>query len=173
MPTLGKNVEYAIHSLVYFVGNPKGSTITIRDLAKFQNISETYLAKAFTKLKKSGIVRSNIGVQGGYSLAKAPSEITFLDIVLAVEGEISFFECNGIRDNCILLDHGNLPWKKGDLCTIHQAMIETENKIKDSLREKDLQWLFNTIKQKAGAKMMTATDNWFENNVFKSKKADQ
>lgn len=173
MPTLGKNVEYAIHSLVYFVGNPKGSTITIRDLATFQNISETYLAKAFTKLKKSGIVRSNIGVQGGYSLAKAAAEITFLDIVLAVEGEISFFECNGIRDNCILLDQGNLPWKKGDFCTIHQAMIETENKIKDSLREKNLQWLFDTIKQKAGSKMMTATDNWFEDNVFKSKKADQ
>jgi Rrf2 family protein len=172
MPTLGKNVEYAIHSLVYFVGNPKGSTITVRDLAKFQNISETYLAKAFTKLKKSGIVKSNIGVKGGYALARAPDKITFLDIVLAVEGEISFFECNGIRDNCILLDPENLPWKKGDYCTIHQAMIDTENKIKESLREKSLQWVFDTINKKASPELMVATKGWFEDNVFKTSKKE-
>jgi Rrf2 family protein len=169
MPTLGKNVEYAIHSLVYFVGNSKGSTITIKDLSTFQNISESYLAKVFTKLKKSGIVRSNIGVKGGYALARDPEKISFLDIVLAVEGEISFFECNGIRDNCIILDQKNLPWKKGELCTIHKVMMEAEEKIKDSLREKTLQWLFDTINEKSSPKNRAATINWFENNVFKTK----
>jgi Rrf2 family protein len=169
MPTLGKNVEYAIHSLVYLIDTPDGSSITVRDLATFQNISETYLAKAFTKLKKAGIVRSNIGVKGGYKLARLPEEITFLDIVLAVEGEISFFECNAIRDNCILLDKTNLPWKKGDYCAIHLAMIETENKIKDSLREKNLQWVHNTIIQNHGQEMIDKTQNWFQLNVFNAK----
>ena len=168
MPTLGKNVEYAIHSLVYFVGSPKESTITIRDLSKFQNISETYLAKAFTKLKKYGIVRSNIGVKGGYSLAKTPDQITFLDIVLAVEGEISFFQCNGIRERCILVDRGDLPWAKGDFCAIHQVMIETENKIKESPKAKNLQWLYETIKKESNSKLIERSEVWFENNVFKS-----
>jgi Rrf2 family protein len=168
MPTLGKNVEYAIHSLVYFVGNPVGSTITIRDLSKFQNISETYLAKAFTRLKKYGIVRSNIGVKGGYSLAKSPDQITFLDIVLAVEGEISFFQCNGVRERCLLVDRGDLPWEKGQVCAIHQVMIETENKIKDSLKARNLQWLHETIKNESNAKLMERSALWFENNVFNS-----
>jgi Rrf2 family protein len=168
MPTLGKNVEYAIHSLVYLVGNSKGSTITIRDLSGFQNISESYLAKVFTKLKKSGIVRSNIGVKGGYSLARDPEVITFLDIVLAVEGEISFFECNGIRDNCVILDQSNLPWKKGDLCTIHKVMMEAEEKIKESLREKTLQWLFDTVNDKTSPENRAATNKWFADNVFKN-----
>lgn len=166
MPTLGKNVEYAIHSLVYFVGNPPGSTITIRDLSRFQNISETYLAKAFTKLKKSGIVRSNIGVKGGYSLAKSPDQITFLDIVLAVEGEISFFQCNGVRERCILVDQQNSPWRKGELCTIHQVMIETENKIKESLKAKNLQWLYETIKKESTSGLIEKSAVWFQNNVF-------
>jgi Rrf2 family protein len=169
MPTLGKNVEYAIHSLVYLIDNPKDITITVRDLANFQNISETYLAKAFTKLKKAGIVRSNIGVKGGYKLARSPVEITFLDIVLAVEGEISFFECNKIRDNCILLDKENLPWKKDSYCAIHLVMIETENKIKDSLREKNLQWVYDTIQKKYGQEMVDKTQNWFQLNVFNTK----
>ncbi|WP_281232313.1 RrF2 family transcriptional regulator [Flavobacterium gelatinilyticum] len=166
MPTLGKNVEYAIHSLVYLIDNPKSETITVRDLANFQNISETYLAKAFTKLKKAGIVKSNIGVKGGYKLARSAEEITFLDIVLAVEGEISFFECNQIRDNCIMLDKENLPWKKDSVCAIHQVMIETENKIKDSLREKNLQWVHNMIRKQYGQEMIDNAQDWFQSNVF-------
>lgn len=169
MPTLGKNVEYTIHSLVYLIDTPDNSTITVRDLAKFQNISETYLAKAFTKLKKAGIVRSNIGVKGGFKLARSASEITFLDIVLAVEGEISFFECNDIRDNCVLLDKKNLPWKKGNYCAIHLAMIETENKIKESLQEKKLQWVYDTIRKQYGQEMIDETQNWFQLNIFNSK----
>ncbi|KQO27263.1 hypothetical protein ASF10_23515 [Flavobacterium sp. Leaf82] len=169
MPTLGKNVEYAIHSLVYLIDTPDNSTITVRDLAKFQNISETYLAKAFTKLKKAGIVRSNVGVKGGFKLARSASEITFLDIVLAVEGEISFFECNDIRDNCVLLDKKNLPWKKGNYCAIHLAMIETENKIKESLQEKKLQWVYDTIRKQYGQEMIDETQNWFQLNIFNSK----
>lgn len=169
MPTLGKNVEYAIHSLVYLIDIPEDSTITVRDLANFQNISETYLAKAFTKLKKAGIVRSNIGVKGGFKLARPATEISFLDIVLAVEGEISFFECNEIRSNCVLIDKQNLPWKKGNYCAIHLAMIETENKIKESLQEKTVQWVYDTIHRQYGQEMIDKTQNWFQENVFKTK----
>lgn len=169
MPTLGKNVEYAIHSLVYLIDNPNDNTITVRDLANFQNISETYLAKAFTKLKKARIVKSNIGVKGGYRLSRQPDEITFLDIVLAVEGEISFFECDNIRDNCILLDKQNLPWKKESYCAIHLVMIDTENKIKESLREKNLQWVHDMIRKQYGQEMIDNTTNWFQLNVFNAK----
>lgn len=169
MPTLGKNVEYAIHSLVYLIDTPQESTITVRDLAHFQKISETYLAKAFTKLKKAGIVRSNIGVKGDYKLARPASEITFLDIVLAVEGEISFFECNNIRDNCVLLDKKDLPWKKDSFCAIHLAMIEIENKIKDSLQEKNVQWVYDRIHKQYGQEMIDKTQNWFQENVFNLK----
>ena len=166
MPTLGKSVEYAIHSLVYFVDIPRDQTISVHDLARFQQISETYLAKVFTKLKKSGIVRSNIGVKGGFLLAKKPEEITFYDIALAVEGEISFFECKNIRDHCILLDKENLPWGSKDLCTIHQAMLEVEQTIKVSLQQKTLRWLYKTINGKMSPEDAQVTTQWFEKNVF-------
>lgn len=169
MPTLGKNVEYAIHSLVYLIDNPKDIKITVKDLANFQNISETYLAKAFTKMKKAGIVKSNIGVKGGYKLARSSTEITFLDIVLAVEGEISFFECHKIRDNCVLLHKSELPWKENSYCAIHLVMIEAENKIKDTLKEKNLQWVYDTIRKQYGQEMIDKTQNWFQINVFDSK----
>ena len=63
-------VEYALHSLFYMVELPQGKVIGIKELAAFNGISETYLSKVFTKLRKSGLVRSISGVKGGYELAR-------------------------------------------------------------------------------------------------------
>ena len=62
-------VEYAIHCLLYLVDVPMGRSIGIKDLAAYQGVSESYLSKVFTKLKKSGVVKSVPGVNGGYELA--------------------------------------------------------------------------------------------------------
>jgi rrf2 family protein (putative transcriptional regulator) len=166
MPTLGKNVEYALHTLVYFVGNPPNTTINIKALSKFQNISESYLAKTFTKLKKSGLLRSNLGTKGGYSLAREAKDITFLDVVLAVEGELSFFECNGVREGCILLAGIEKPWEKNELCTIHKAMLEIEDEIKKKLSSKTLLWLYDSINKQSNKDFIKSARHWFQNNTF-------
>ena len=55
---LSQGVEYAFHSLFYMVDMSVGSTIGIKELAELNKLSETYLSKIFTKLRKAGIVRS-------------------------------------------------------------------------------------------------------------------
>lgn len=45
-------VEYAFHSLFYMVDLPEGKTVGIRQIAKLNALSETYLSKAFAKLRK-------------------------------------------------------------------------------------------------------------------------
>ena len=56
---LSQGVEYAFHSLFYMVDMPVGSTIGIKELAELNKLSETYLSKIFTKLRKAGIRRSD------------------------------------------------------------------------------------------------------------------
>ena len=51
---LSQGVEYAFHSLFYMVDMPVGSTIGIKELAELNKLSETYLSKIFTKLRKAG-----------------------------------------------------------------------------------------------------------------------
>ena len=102
-------VEYALHCLLYMVDLPSGKTVGIKDLAAFQGISETYLSKVYTKLRKAGIVKSIPGVKGGYELARTPENITFWNVVEAVEGSSPLFQCAEIRQNGILLDKDNLP----------------------------------------------------------------
>ena len=140
-------VEYALHCLLYMVEMEE--TVGIKELAKFQGISETYLSKVYGKLSKNKIVASVPGVKGGYVLAKRAEEITFLDVVEAVEGKEPFFQCAEIRQNNILLDKENLPKEYTECpCLIKVVMLEAENEMKKYLSNKTLAWLYDEVYHK-------------------------
>ena len=159
-------VEYAIHCLLYMVNSEEGKTVGIRDLATFQGISETYLSKVYAKLSKSGIIKSISGVKGGYALNRSAEEITFWDIVEAVEGSEPFFQCAEIRQNNILLDKDNLPDSHTKCpCLIKVVMSEAENEMRKYLNNKTLAWLYNEVYNKKLPKdMKKATIEWFNNS---------
>ena len=158
-------VEYAIHCLLYMVNSEEGKSIGIRDLATFQGISETYLSKVYAKLSKSGIVKSIPGVKGGYALARSAENITFWDIVEAVEGSEPFFQCAEIRQKNILLDKNNLPDTYTECpCLIKVVMLEAENEMKNYLKNKTLAWLYDEVYNKMLPKdVEKATIEWFNN----------
>lgn len=158
MPLLGKGVEYAIHSMYYMVDAPKDRIMTIADLATFQNISESYLAKIFTRLQKGGLVRSNLGVKGGYVLARDAAKITFWDIAVAVEGRVSLFECHDVTSGCIL---NTGPRKGNELCAVHGVFLEASQKLETFLKSRNLRWLHTTLLDVIPNKMQKETDNWF------------
>lgn len=70
MNLYGSNVEYGLHCLLYLVDPPAGASISSKDLAEFQSVSPSLVAKLFTQLQKAGIVESAEGIRGGYRLAK-------------------------------------------------------------------------------------------------------
>ena len=79
------------HSLFYMVDLPEGKTVGIKKLAELNAISETYLSRAFAKLRKVDIVRSIPGIKGSYELAKPAEDISFWNIIEAIEGPSFFF----------------------------------------------------------------------------------
>ncbi|MFB5282669.1 RrF2 family transcriptional regulator [Peribacillus asahii] len=132
-------VEYALHCLVYLIDNPEDSPIGIKELSFFQGVSDTYLSKIFSKLSKAGIVSSVPGVKGGFKLAKSPEEISFWDVIEAVEGPKPIFQCKNIKDNSYLYrEKGCSPSAS---CTINLVMLSAEEKMRDFLRSKKLSWL--------------------------------
>ncbi len=139
-------VEYAIHCLIYMVELPEGKSIGVRDLANFQGISESYLSKTFAKLTKANIVKSNPGVRGGYSLARDAGDITFWDIIAAVEGSSSLFQCQEIRRTNVLLDKDHLPdaYTKSP-CLICEIMNEGQEQMKKYFEQKTVYWLYDEV----------------------------
>lgn len=160
-------VEYALHSLFYMVDLPLGKAIGVKELAIFQGISETYLSKIFTKLRKSGIVRAMPGVNGGYELARNTENISFWDIVEAVEGASPIFQCAEIRQNNILLDKNTLSSFEKCPCLIKVVMLEAEEQMRRYLAEKSLAWLNEEAKKEFTEDKKKAIDDWLKNIISK------
>lgn len=70
----------------------QGPTL-VDTIAQNQEISANYLHLLLASLRTAGLVRATRGPKGGYELARAPGAITALDVVSALEGQISPSEC--------------------------------------------------------------------------------
>ena len=125
-------VEYAFHSLFYLAGLPRGKVVGIKELAQFNRLTETYLSKIFTKLRKGGIVRSVPGAQGGYELARDPEGISFWDVIEAIEGPSHFFQCAEIRRNNVLVEDPSC-YKDSCPCLIKVVISEGEEKMEGAV----------------------------------------
>lgn len=68
--------------------NYGGGPVQIAEIAGSQKVPIRFLEQLLLVLKRNGLVTSNRGRQGGYSLAKSPGSISLLDAVEALEGQI-------------------------------------------------------------------------------------
>lgn len=163
MATFGKGVEYALHCIAYLIDPPDGAVLTVSELAKFQGISESYLAKVFTKLTKAELIRSSTGAKGGYELIRSAEQISFWDVVVAVEGKPKLFECRNVREGCILYENEEVKpeWLVADICQIHQVMLEAEMQVKVLLQERSLAWLAKETAKKIPKKEQEKFSQWF------------
>ncbi|MBO9724740.1 MAG: Rrf2 family transcriptional regulator [Novosphingobium sp.] len=92
-------VEWALHCCSLMSSLPEGRYLSTRSLSEFHGVPKEYLGKALQGLSKAGLVLTTLGPSGGYRLAREVGQITFLDIVEAVEGRKSTFQCSEIRAN--------------------------------------------------------------------------
>jgi Rrf2 family protein len=98
--------NYALHTMAYFVALPLGKTIGVQQLARRQGLSPTYLSKILTKLVKAGLIESAPGIHGGYTLTKNKEDLSFLDVIHAIEGTASMFHCGaGLQHDACLVQH--------------------------------------------------------------------
>jgi Rrf2 family transcriptional regulator, cysteine metabolism repressor len=60
----------------------------IKELAERRNIPEQFLEQLFSTLRRDGLLLSQRGVKGGYTLARPPEQITVIEVVQALDGKI-------------------------------------------------------------------------------------
>ena len=161
---LSQGVEYAFHTLFYMIDMPSGTTIGIRELAELNRLPETYLSKIFTRLRKAGIVRSIPGAKGGYELAKRAGDISFWDVVQAIEGPSYLFQCAEIRRNNILTD-GAEACSCESPCLIHVVMQEAEDQMRRYLAGKNLEWLKNEVYRGFSEQKKQSIKEWLAKSV--------
>ena len=118
--------------------------VSLNSIAERQEISEIYLEQIFSALRKSGLVKSERGSQGGYRLGKSAAEITVGEILRALEGPLDIVDC--------ITDSGRC--KRYDACVtkdVWRKVTESINKTVDSITLEDL---VNDYKMKSSSEIM-------------------
>lgn len=82
----------------------EGQPITIISISEKLGISKIYLEQVFSLLRRSGLVLSLKGSQGGYQLARSPKEITAYDILSSIETSLMDKADDTVADKAPLLD---------------------------------------------------------------------
>ena len=84
--------RYALR-LMFDLADHPGQKLSLKDIAKHQEISMKYLEQIVPSLTRAGLIRAVRGAQGGYTLLKSADEYTILEIIEAVEGKIAIVAC--------------------------------------------------------------------------------
>jgi Rrf2 family protein len=82
---LSQTAEYALRAAAWLAAHPDETPIRSRDLSEQTGIPGPYLAKILRRLVVAGVLESRKGVGGGFELARAPSEIPFVQVLAAVD----------------------------------------------------------------------------------------
>lgn len=98
--------RYALRIMIDLATNDRGEFIALKDIAERQEVSNKYLEQIIAMLNKAGYLETARGNNGGYKLAKKPSEYRVGDILRATEGKLAPIDCltdTGIckrKENC-------------------------------------------------------------------------
>lgn len=114
--------RYALRIMVDLAEHDDGSYIRLKDVSERQGITLKYMEQIMPLLTRAGYVRSYRGNNGGYMLAKKPSEYTAGDILRMTEGSLAPIAClDDVPNRCERKDIcATLPFWEGLQDVINQ-----------------------------------------------------
>ncbi len=91
---LSKRGEYSLRAMIHLASQTSGfSIVRVKDIAEAEDIPVKFLERILHTMKNAGLLRSKVGVGGGYYLAKPPSEIILGDIIRVIDGPLAPISC--------------------------------------------------------------------------------
>jgi Rrf2 family protein len=87
---LSVSEDIAIKAMISVAAARGKYQCSINKIAEREKLSREYLAKILKRLVQKGLLISSLGLHGGYKLAKPAKDISFLDILEAIEGPYNY-----------------------------------------------------------------------------------
>ncbi len=97
---ISRKADYALRAVNYLVNQPNNKRSSISEIAEKEGIPRDFLAKILKELCRAGFLKSYQGVTGGYQLAKDKSDISFLNVIEAMQGEVKVNMCIDENGGC-------------------------------------------------------------------------
>jgi Rrf2 family protein len=135
--------RYGLRAMLDLALNSLTDHVSLCSIAERQCISESYLEQVFSALRKSGLVKSVKGAQGGYVLADKPDNIRIGTILRVLEGDLSVIDDNNAAtqgnnfERCIRMN-------------VYESINTNINSIVDSITLGDLMEEYNKLEGNTG-----------------------
>ncbi|MFT5052780.1 MAG: Rrf2 family nitric oxide-sensitive transcriptional repressor [Chlamydiales bacterium] len=91
-----KRTEYGLIALIHLAGR-EGQVVSAREVGDHYGLPPRLLAGAFKDLQQAGIVTSQRGATGGYTLARPPQTVTLGEVIAALEGAPTLTSCEASK----------------------------------------------------------------------------
>ena len=112
MLKLTKKADYALmamkHLAEHSAEHSKERSRSAKDVADAYGIPPEALAKILQRLAKAGLLQSQHGTNGGYTLARAAHTISAFEVIQAIDGPLFITSCITVRGNCDQSDRCNI-----------------------------------------------------------------
>jgi Rrf2 family protein len=125
---LSQRARYALRALVYLAGRDNPRPAAIGEIAEAAVAPRKFLEAILLDLRRRHIVASTRGRFGGYALARPPSEITFADVIRALDGPLALAPCASRTayrpcETCPSVDD----------CPVHPALLKARDAMAEVL----------------------------------------
>ena len=132
---ISQTAEYALRAMVYLADH-HGTPRTNAQIAATTEIPGGYVAKVMQTLSRAKLVNSQRGLNGGFTLAKNPAEMTVLEVVNVVDPIQRYPECP-LR----IASHGKT------LCPLHRRLDDAAELVEESFGDTTLTDLLEVPRQ--------------------------
>jgi Rrf2 family protein len=122
MLRLSKKTDYALMALAYLAEVPAG-VASAREIATRYDIPPEFLAKVLQRLAQRGLLASQMGVHGGYRLARPSDSISVADVVDVIDGPVALTACSLGHEWC----------EQFSKCSVRDPLWRLEYRIQSAL----------------------------------------
>jgi Rrf2 family cysteine metabolism transcriptional repressor len=136
---LSTRTRYGTRALLELALHGGKEPLSLKDIARQQQISLPYLEQLIAPLIAGGIIRSTKGPRGGITLARKPGDIKLSEITHLLEGSVAPVECIDNPEVC----------KRSEFCAARDIWSELKNVMDDFLEATTLQNLVEKQKSKS------------------------
>jgi Rrf2 family protein len=130
-----RNTDYAVRLVTNLAAQYEaGKVLSARTLAADNNVPYTLACKLLQKYQQTGIIKSIMGPKGGFTLTRRPSEVTLLELIEIIQGNIRINRCFASPLSCPMRER----------CPLHPKLADLQEEIHRYLRNTTLAELLKT-----------------------------
>ena len=123
MLKLTKKADYGLMAMKHLAEHADKGSCSAKDVADAYGIPQEALAKILQRLVKARLLRSQHGINGGYTLVRDPRTISAFEVIQAIDGPLFITSCITVRGNC----------DQSDRCTIRGPLLKVSRSIEEVL----------------------------------------